>query len=200
LPGVLALPPAARGKSEEERLRVLEGAVLRRHRVRLSYRSLSALKAAPRELDPYGLYVHGGAWYVVGHDSLRGEVRTFRTGRIEKLARTGRGAAAEFAPPKGFRIERHVERMLARGWKGVGEEIVVRFAPGEAWRLSRLTGPRVRVRRLPDGAVLASFRHANPDTLLDWVMAMGGGVTVESPATARAEALRRLERVERAHA
>ncbi len=200
LPGVLALPPAARGKGEEERLRALEGAVLRRHRLRIAYRSLGAAKAAPRELAPYGLYVHGGAWYVVGHDSLRHEVRTFRTSRIAKLARTGRGAGPEFAPPKGFKIEKHVERMLQRGWKGVSEEIVVRFAPGEAWRLSRLGGPRVKVRRQPDGVTLASFRHANPDTLLEWVMAMGAGVVIESPASLRAEALARLERVVKEHA
>jgi len=200
MPGVLALPPAARGKSEEERLRVLEGAVLRRQRVTLSYRSLGAAKAVPRQLDPYGLYVHGGAWYVVGHDALRGEVRTFRTGRIEKLARTARGTGPEFALPKGFKIERHIARMLESGWKGVSEEIVVRFAPGEAWRLARLQGPRVRVKRQADGAVLAAFKHANPDTLLSWVMAMGGGVVIESPDSLRAEALRRLEHVVREHA
>src|SRR5206468_999398 len=100
----------------------------------------------------------------------------------------------EFDLPKGFRIEKHIERMLGQGWKGA-EEVVVRFAPGEAWRLSRLVSPRVRVKRLPDGAVLATFRHANPDTLLNWVMAMGSGVVITSPAGLRDEALRRLERV-----
>jgi len=200
LPGVFALAPPTRGKSEEDRLRTLESAVLHRHRVRIAYRSLGAASPATRELDPYGLYVHGGAWYVVGHDSLRKEVRTFRTGRIEKLARVGRGAPAEFAPPAKFRIEDHVERMLARGWKGVSEEIVVRFAPGEAWRLSRLAGARVRVKRQPDGGLVAHFKHTNPDALVSWVMAMGGGVVIESPAALRAEALARLAHVERAHA
>jgi predicted DNA-binding transcriptional regulator YafY len=200
LPGVFALAPPSHGKGEEERLRALEGAVLHRHRVRIAYRSVGEAAATTRELDPYGLYVHGGAWYVVGHDSRRDEVRTFRAGRIAKVTRTGRGAGADFAPPKDFRIADHVERMLERGWKGMTEEIVVRFAPGEAWRLSRLAGARVRVKRQADGAVDAHFRHTNPDALVSWVMAMGGGVVIESPQSARDEALRRLERAERVHA
>jgi proteasome accessory factor B len=36
-----------------------------------------------RTLDPWGLLLRGGFWYVIGHDHGRGERRTFRVDRFE---------------------------------------------------------------------------------------------------------------------
>ncbi|MEP7028072.1 MAG: WYL domain-containing protein [Candidatus Eisenbacteria bacterium] len=196
---VALVAPPARSRAEEDRLRALESAIARGHRVRLRYRALGADAVSEREVDPYGLYVHGGAWYLVGHDHLRGATRTFRTGRIEKLARVTRGTGADIVAPGGFRIEDYVERMLWGGWKGVVEDAVVRFEPSDAWRVSRLAGPRVTVKRAPDGGLLVRFLRANPDALLSWVATLGRGVTIEGPAPLRAEARKFFERVERAH-
>jgi len=197
--GVALVAPPGRAKSEEDRLRVLETAIARGHRVRIGYRTLGSSGVTAREVDPYGLYVHGGGWYLVGHDHLRDATHTFRTSRIEKLARATRSAASDFAAPKGFRIEDYVERMLWGGWKGVVDDAVVRFEPSDAWRVSRLAGPRVTVKRAPDGGLLVRFARANPDTLLSWVATLGRGVTIEGPPALRAEAKRFFERAERAH-
>jgi proteasome accessory factor B len=198
--GVALVAPPGRSKSEEDRLRMLESAIARGQRVRLSYRALGGSGVTTREVDPYGLYVHGGGWYLVGHDHLRKATRTFRTSRIEKLARATRSAGADFAAPKGFRIEDYVERMLWGGWKGVVDDAVVRFEPSDAWRVSRLASPRVAVKRAPDGGLLVRFARANPDALLSWVATLGRGVTLEGPPALRAEAKRFFERAERAHA
>lgn len=199
LPGVATLPPP-RARSEEERLHLLESAVGRGHRLTLRYRRLGDEKATVRQVDPYGLYVHGGAWYLVAHDHLREATRTFRTGRIAKLSRTTRGAAADFAPPKGFKIEAYVARMLAQGWSGVAEDAIVRFTPGEAWRVGALAGKRTAIKRLSDGGLEVRFKRANPDTLIAWVTGLGGGVTITAPAALRTEARHFLERVAQAHA
>ena len=198
IPGVATLPPV-RAKSEEDRLRLLETAVGRGHRLSLRYRRLGE-KPVARQVDPYGLYVYGGAWYLVGHDHLRDAIRTFRVGRIAAAARATRGAGPDFAPPKGFRIEDHVERMLTRGWSGVEEDAIVRFPPGEAWRVGAFAGGRTSVRRLADGGLEVRFKRANPDALLGWVTGMGGGVEVLAPAALRDEARKLLERVAQAHA
>lgn len=197
--GVVAVAPPARSKAEEDRLRTIETAIARGHRLAISYRSLGAKEAKTRTVDPYGLYVHGGGWYVVGHDSLRKGTRTFRTSRIGKLARATRGAGPDFAAPTDFRIEDYVERMLWGGWKGVAEDAIVRFEPSDAWRVERLAGPRVAVKRAADGGLLVRFSNANPDALLSWVASLGRGVTIEGPPALRAEARRSFERVERAH-
>lgn len=199
LPGVATLPPL-RAKSEEERLRLLETAIGRGHRLTVRYRGLGAEKATTRQVDPYGLYVYGGAWYLVGHDHLRDDTRTFRVGRMAGAARATRGAGADFAPPKGFRIEDHVERMLTRGWSGVEEDALVRFPPGEAWRVGALASQRTTVKRMADGGLEVRFRRANPDALVSWVTGLGGGVEVMAPAALRDEAKGRLEKVAQAHA
>jgi predicted DNA-binding transcriptional regulator YafY len=199
IPGVATLPPA-RAKSEEERLRLLETAIARGQRLSIRYRRLGEEKPTARQVDPYGLYVYGGAWYLVAHDHLREAIRTFRVGRIAAVARATRGHAPDFAPPRGFRIEDHVERMLTRGWSGIEEDAVVRFPPGEAWRVGALPGRRTSVKRLADGALEVRFRKTNPDALLGWVAGMGGGVEVLAPAALRVEARRLLEQVAQVHA
>ena len=37
-----------------------------------------------RRLDPYGLLLRGGFWYVVGHDHGHDELRTYRVDRIDR--------------------------------------------------------------------------------------------------------------------
>jgi predicted DNA-binding transcriptional regulator YafY len=196
---VVAVAPPARSKAEEDRLRLIEGAIARGHRLNLTYRSLGTAEAKARTVDPFGLYVHGGGWYLVGHDHLRKATRTFRTSRIAKVARASKGAGPDFDFPRDFRIEDYVERMLWGGWKGMVEDAVVRFEPSDAWRVERLAGPRVAVKRAPDGGLLVRFQKANPDALLSWVASLGRGVTIEGPAALREEARRSFERVERAH-
>jgi predicted DNA-binding transcriptional regulator YafY len=57
-----------------------------------------------RRLDPYGLVLHTGRWYVTGHDHRRGEVRTFRLDRIG----TVRLSETSFTAPEGFDPTAHV--------------------------------------------------------------------------------------------
>ena len=198
LPGVATLPPP-RARIEEERLRAIEAAVGRGHRLVLKYRRHGEDKPMVREIDPYGLYVYGGAWYVVGHDHLRGATRTFHAGRIVSVARATRGAGADFAPPKDFRIEDYVERMLTQGWKGIAEDAVVRFPPSEAWRAGGFAARRTTVKRLPDGGLEVRFKRANPDAIVTWVTGLGGGVEIVAPAALRDEARRFIARVVAAH-
>ncbi len=200
LPGVAYAAPPPRSKSEEERLKVLESAVARGHRLKLRYRKLGESRGLDREVDPYGLYVLGGGWYLVAYDHLRRGMRTFRTSRVEMLGRATRGTGPDFDVPRGFRIEDYVERMRLEGWRTVVEDAVVRFSPSESWRVSRLAGPRQRVRRLAGGGLEVRFRRANPDAIVAWVSGLGRGVEVVEPAALRDEARRFAERVARIHA
>src|SRR5689334_10972092 len=97
---VLAVAPPARSKAEEDRLRALETAIARGHRLNLTYRALGSKATTARTVDPYGLYVYGGGWYLVGHDHLRKATRTFRTSRIEKIARALKGTGPDFTAPR----------------------------------------------------------------------------------------------------
>lgn len=62
----------------------LAAARRQRRRVRLRYRDREGART-DRDLDPYGLVLHRGRWYLTGHDHLRGEDRTLRIDRIEAV-------------------------------------------------------------------------------------------------------------------
>lgn len=86
----------------------LAEAIGRRRRVRVSYRSFDGA-ASERDLSPYGLVVHLGAWYVAAHDHAREALRTFR---VDRIGAVEVGAAAA-PPPEGFDAVEYVTSSLA---------------------------------------------------------------------------------------
>lgn len=60
-------------------------------RLRLRYRSSDRTGARDWTVDPYGLLVKGGVWYLIA--AHRGRPRLFRVSRLERAAPTGEAAA-----------------------------------------------------------------------------------------------------------
>ena len=78
-----------------------------RRRVRIEYGD-HAGQASSREVDPYGIAVHEGRWYLLGHCHLRSGLRMFRVDRIEGLTTLEDG----FQRPEGWdTLESILERM-----------------------------------------------------------------------------------------
>ena len=63
---------------ERPELPALRAAIAARAPVEFSYRG------ERRTLDPWGLLLRGGFWYVIGHDHARGGQRTFRVDRFDR--------------------------------------------------------------------------------------------------------------------
>ena len=198
--GVSSLPaPAATGKREESKLKLLERAVASDKRLRMRYRALGDSKALAREIDPYGLYLHGGAWYVYGHCHLRRAPRRFRVNRIEDLRFATRGKGPDFALPRGFDLRRHVDRFPFELGPASSGEAVVRFAPAQAWRVGAGLGRRGRVSREVDGSVRLRLADVNPEALVTWVLGLGRGVQILSPPGLRKEIGKAARKVATAH-
>jgi predicted DNA-binding transcriptional regulator YafY len=70
-PSVSAVVP------DRPELPVIRSAVASRSTIEFSYRG------EPRRLDPWGLLLRGGFWYVIGYDHDRNEQRTFRVDRFD---------------------------------------------------------------------------------------------------------------------
>jgi proteasome accessory factor B len=86
-------------------LEQLSTAVATRKRVHLRYAGAERGAVTERDVDPYGLYQSGGAWFVVGHCHLRRALRTFNLARIEALAvNHEKPRSADFPPPKDFAL------------------------------------------------------------------------------------------------
>ncbi len=67
-------------------------------RVRIAYRDRTGA-ATERDVDPHGIVLHGGRWYVTGHDHRSGERRTFRVDRVVSAETTGPATTTPPADP-----------------------------------------------------------------------------------------------------
>jgi predicted DNA-binding transcriptional regulator YafY len=82
-----------------------------------------------REIDPYGVLLFSGLWYVHGWCHLRKGTRTFRVDRIRRIDVLPR----QFDPPDGFDVQDAVLRSIANAWTRWQIEIEV-AAPVEEVR------------------------------------------------------------------
>ena len=102
-------------------LTTLSAAALARQRVQLRYRSVAGEESV-REIDPYGLALHEGSWYVVGMCHLRAAIRTFRLDRVLHAA----PRPASFAPPAQFDPLLHLRRSIASMPRAHPVEVLIR--------------------------------------------------------------------------
>jgi len=86
------------GSGSAPTLALLREAVAERQRVEIDHFVASRDERVTRVVDPWAVHHDAGAWYLVGHDHLRRETRSYRVDRIVD-ARIVEGRATK--PPKG---------------------------------------------------------------------------------------------------
>jgi proteasome accessory factor B len=198
--GVASLPAPAVGKRDEARLRLLERAIAGDRRVRLRYRALGDSQSLAREVDPYGLYLRGGVWYLLGHCHLRQAPRVFRVSRVEDARLAARGRGPDFRLPADFDLRRYLDRYPFELGPATAGEVVLRFSPAQAWRVGAGLGRHGRVTREAEGGVRLRLASVNPEGLVTWVLGLGRGVQVLAPAGLRREVARLARAVSERHA
>jgi predicted DNA-binding transcriptional regulator YafY len=131
----------------------LSAAVWRGTRVRMRYRE--GVKIVRRTIDPLGLVLKGGAWYLVAHRSAG--MRVYRVSRIVSV----RALAETFERPDGFELgafwsewsrafEESLPRVEVKVRSGDGERTLVFESLAEAHRSLLRTGTRFEVLEPPD--------------------------------------------------
>jgi len=135
-------------------LQLVAGAVCEQRRIQMRYRSWWAEKQ--RIVEPLGLVLKGGAWYLVGR--CDGDARTYRVGRILDLEVT----AERFEPPAAFDLVEYwragTQRLEADLYKN---RAVVRLSPWGVKMLEAFTSPFVRAgARTEDDAGPDGWRKA----------------------------------------
>ena len=186
-------------REREEVLNRLWQAAVECRTVRFVYRSVGKGKgkARERELDPYGLYLERGSWYVVGFCHLRGEIRSFRVSRIESevdFARPG-GERPDFVRPANFRLEEHARILPWEFEEGAPCTARVRFSPRMAWQVERDLGDVYRFEGMPDGGGVLEVTVRNEEAFLNWVLSYAEDAEVLSPAELREKVRWRLEKL-----
>jgi predicted DNA-binding transcriptional regulator YafY len=179
-------PPLAGVPAQSDMVLELADAIGRHRRVRLAYRSHAGVRSQ-RRISPYGLVVHNGRWYLAAHDHGRGELRTFRVDRINRIALVD-GALHD--PPADFDAVAYVSSSLARvPW---------------TWEVEVLLELPLDLARTRLPPTLAELVAAAPGTLLrmhvtslDWMAALLAGLdcefTIHQPDELR-ESVRALAR------
>ena len=157
----------------------LAQAASQHQRVRLRYRS-HAEQDSERDLDPYGLVLHSGRWYVTGRDGKSGELRTFRVDRVSEARLSG----VSFDPPTGFDPVQHVTRSLAAVPYAHEIEVVLATTLANA---PRRIPPTVATLAETEGGVLLTGRAEHLPGLAAMLAGLGWPFTVRRPAALRDE-------------
>jgi predicted DNA-binding transcriptional regulator YafY len=152
----------------------------RRHRgVTLAYTAWRG-RSSERGLDPYGLVLHSGRWYVTGWDHASEEIRTFRLDRVGSVELTARA----FTPPADFDPVGHVLAGLAAVPYRHEISVVLELdAETARRRIPRAVGTLTET---PDGVRLTA-RAERLDGAAAMLAGLGCPFTVEAPAELRDE-------------
>src|SRR5690242_13656572 len=175
------------------RLGKLEGAISKQRTVKFNYWSISRDSEEERSLNPYALFQDNGAWYVVGQDLVREDIRTFRVSRIRGDIRFATRRERDFRLPAEFDIEPYRDRPP---WQ-IGDlagEARVEVAGDTAWWVERTYGEHGRVE---DGAFVTEY--SNLGQLAAWILRQDGRAVPQAPPELRQEVARALRLVRERH-
>ena len=170
------------------RVEELSRAVAHKKRVHLVYLGAERRERTERDVEPYGLFQQGGAWYLVGFCRLRRAIRTFHLARIESLAvNPAAPRTPDFTPRKDFALADHATRET---WEYAHHPPVrcrVRLHPPLSAEVVASFGPRARVEEGGGGA-LVEVEATNAEGLLRHVLGLGDRAEVLAPRELRARA------------
>jgi proteasome accessory factor C len=175
------------------RLGKLEGAISKQRTVKFSYWSISRDSEEERTLNPYALYQDRGAWYVIGNDLVRDDIRTFRVSRIRGDIRFATRRERDFRLPAEFEVEPYRDRPPWQIGDLVGEA-QVEVGGDTAWWVERTYGDRGRVE---DGVFFTEY--SNLGQLASWIVRQDGRATPLAPPELRQEVARALRLVRTRH-
>jgi predicted DNA-binding transcriptional regulator YafY len=168
-------------------LPLLRDAIARRATVAFAYR------AVDRTVEPYGLLLRDGFWYLVGFDHTRGDRRTFRVDRIDGRITMGDGDAFERPPGLDLRtVLPDDPKML--GADGDNQDAIVRVDAVRAAAVVRELGSDRVIDTRPSGDVDVRVPCANREAFRSWLLGLLEHAEVKAPADVRADVVEWLER------
>jgi predicted DNA-binding transcriptional regulator YafY len=160
-------------------------AVNRRAPISFGYRGES------RRLEPYGVVLRWGHWYVVGHDLDRDASRAFRVDRIDGEPVVGKAGA--FEPPAGLDAAEFVrDDPLTYGEDHPIDARVLVDGSRAGWVVEQLGEEAVAERR-DDGSIVVVLPVVNRGAFRSWVLVLLDHAEVLGPAELRDDLVAWLE-------
>lgn len=190
-PDPVRMMPAVAGvrmQAQDAALLPLLAALRESRMASFDYRAANGSEITRRQVDPWGVVARDGAWYLVGHDRDRAEVRVFRLSRIEGTVSVTAQPVQWPAPPGtdiGALVGQMSPQLQARG--------KVRVRAGAAAGL--------RGQQPVDPFAEAEIEVAAPTQgqLVGRICAAGDGALVLGPADLADEVVHSLSRIRDLH-
>jgi predicted DNA-binding transcriptional regulator YafY len=178
----------------------LTHALVANRRVAFTYWSMSSGERRRREVDPYGMGFSRGAWYVVGRDKEKGDVRQFRLDRIEGAVEPV-GAERAFKAPPGFRVRDYLEKPVWEMADRPPIEVEIEVAPAIAFFVEDLiAGKGAAHPGSEPGSARVTLDVRDRGAFVKWALAHLRHVRVVRPPEVREELVRAIDEVRRRHA
>jgi predicted DNA-binding transcriptional regulator YafY len=155
-------------------------AIMERKRLSMKYQTAARAKAGEerRELEPYVLLNNGGDWYVVGQCRQTHEIRTFALARIFEPKIEDH----YFDIPDSFRVEDYLSKGFGRMHGDKPVQVRLRITPpASAWIAGSKWHSSQKIKQNADGSIILTMNCPVTDTLVRWILQLGGNVKVEGP-------------------
>lgn len=160
----------------------------------------AAGRQSNRTLQPYGLFVHDGRWYLVARDPAKDAVRTFAVARMSEVnPNRTKPRSPDFEPPADFDVSAFVALPFQIG-EDPPFEAVVRFAPEIAWRATGVASSHGTITRGADGSADWTVNVSSASRFAAFIIENGPGLKIIEPRTMNADIVDGLSRVVAAHA
>jgi predicted DNA-binding transcriptional regulator YafY len=193
----LDMPAWYRDAEDSPYLSSIASAVMEDRRIKVLYRRWEEPREVERTLEPYGLVLKNGTWYVVA--ATKGGVRTYRVSNILQLAPTDEA----FTRPSDFDLagfwQAHLDRFERQRLTG---EAIVRIS---AWLVARLSdlsaAPLLKAvadsgaEPDDDGSITVALPIESPGNAAQQLIRYGKALEVLQPPELRAELKRLAEDV-----
>ena len=179
--------PVARHKFE-----TIQQAILSEQQLKIRYHSLYKDEHTERTIDPYLLYNHYGAWYLIAFCHLRDECRMFGLNRILTIENTD----VEFVKPTDFSIEQLLKDSFDLIWGGETYHVALKFSPYKSrWIRERKWHHSQQLTELEDGGLILEMDVQGLEDVQRWVMQYGAEVEVMEPKVLKENIISEIERM-----
>jgi len=153
----------------------------------------------PHRVEPSGLFLHDGRWYLVGRDTSKDELRTYTVARMADIEVSAvRPKSHDFEPPEDFDVTSFVRLPFQYGPDGSQFEAAIRFESSALWRMDAVCAGHGRTERDGDG-VLWTVSARSARRLEQFVIDSGPGLRLVGPRDAVEALDQGLEEVLRIH-
>ena len=177
---------------------LLDGAISARKRVEFDYVN-SAGEGKHHCVEPFGLFVRDGRWYVAGRDCDLDQVRVYTVARMDAIdINATKPKTPDFDRPADFDIRTFIALPFQYGPESF--EACIAFDPSQAWRAPALTAGIGATETAADGSLVWCVVARDRDRLMRWIVEHGPGLRLLSPSDLADELGERLRVVADAHA